>query len=90
MALGAGSGHVLRHFTRRGLALAAAGVALGLPGAWAAGRVLRGQLYGVSLVDPLALGATAALFAVVAVTASVVTARRAARTDPAQSLVVES
>ena len=52
MALGAQPGDVLRQIVGRTLALASAGLVIGLVGAFAVGRVLQSQLFGVQLVDP--------------------------------------
>jgi predicted permease len=82
MALGAQSGDVLRLVLRESLMLVAVGVLLGLIVAFAATRLLAGFLYGVSPTDPAAFIGIAALLAVVALIASLVPARRAAKVDP--------
>jgi len=82
MALGA------RHATVRRMVLADAmravlpGVAVGLAGAWALSRMLRGMLYGVGEHDPLTYAGVALLLTAVAVAASWVPARRATKVDP--------
>lgn len=86
LALGATGAQVRRLIVGRGLGLTALGLALGLVGALAGGRVLSGFLLGVRAADPLVLAAAAALFACVALAASWVPAWRAGRTDPAISL----
>ena len=58
-------------------------------GAVAAGDALRGYLYGVSPLDPIALGAVLALLGVAAVAATLLPLRRAVRTDPAVALRTE-
>jgi len=86
MALGASVRDVTRMIARRGIALAALGVAAGLLGALATTRFLEKLLYGVSPTDPATLaGACAVLFAVAAV-ASWLPARRAAGVSPMESL----
>jgi putative ABC transport system permease protein len=75
MALGAGRGQVVWLVLRDGFALAAAGIAGGMALALGAGRLVAGQLSGVSGADPLSFAGTAAILAVVAVCAC----RRAAR-----------
>ncbi len=89
IALGAASRDVLRMVVGHGAVLACAGVAAGLVAALAVTRVLSSLLFGVSAVDPYVFGATAIVLAVVAVVASYVPARRAARIDPAISLRYE-
>jgi ABC-type antimicrobial peptide transport system permease subunit len=86
VALGARAADVRRLVLGRGLAPAALGLAAGLAGALAAGRVLAAQLYGVRPTDPATFAAVAALLAAVAVAAAWAPARRAARTDPAEVL----
>jgi len=87
LALGADQGRVLRLVLGEGARLVALGVAIGVPGVYATGRVIGGVLVGVSPFDPLTLAAVAAGLAVVAGVACYVPARRAARIEPAQSLL---
>jgi putative ABC transport system permease protein len=54
-----------------------------------AGRVIRGRLFGVGLVDPVTLVAVAAVLGASAVLASVVPAWRATRVDPLIALKTE-
>ena len=89
MALGAESREVLRLVVRNGMALAAAGTTLGLLGAAFGARALASQLVGVRTVDPLTFGATALAVLAVALLASVVPARNAARVDPQLALKTE-
>ena len=86
LALGASRRRILNGVLTQALTLTAAGMALGLGGAFVAARLLAGVLYGVSPADPLVfLGVTAALV-VVALGASYVPARRAVRIDPTTTL----
>jgi ABC-type lipoprotein release transport system permease subunit len=71
---------------RRGMAPVLAGLAVGLPLALLATRLLRSQLYEVSASDPLTFVGVAALLAAVALVASWVPSRRAARVDPTVTL----
>jgi putative ABC transport system permease protein len=86
LALGAARGRVLRMVVGQALALAAAGLALGLAGAVGLSGLLRGLLFGVEPADlPTYLTAGVGL-AAVALVASVVPAVRAARVDPIAAL----
>jgi ABC-type antimicrobial peptide transport system permease subunit len=89
MALGATPRHVAAPVLREALLLSLLGVAVGLPAAFAAGRLIRSQLYGVVPHDPLALAAAVAALVAVALAAAWLPARRAARIDPMAALRCE-
>jgi putative ABC transport system permease protein len=89
MALGAASTDILRLILAEGARMAAAGVAAGALLAVAGTRALGSLLFGVSPLDLPTLGAAAILLAVVAVAASYLPARSAARTDPMLALRAE-
>ena len=89
MALGARQDDVLRLVVGGGARLAVAGIALGLVLALGLSRVLSGMLYGVSAADPLTYAGIALLLASVALFASWLPGRRAARVDPAVALRAE-
>jgi predicted permease len=89
MALGAQSGDVLKMVMREGAGLIAAGLIVGLAGAWAATRLIEEYLYGVSATDPLTFCSIALLLTVVAMLACYVPARRAAKVDPMTALRCE-
>jgi ABC-type antimicrobial peptide transport system permease subunit len=89
MALGAEASDVLRMMLRQGLVVIAIGLAVGLLGALAAARTLSTLLYGVEPNDPATLAAVVALLGGVALLASYLPARRAAATDPLDSLKAE-
>ncbi|MEO6877418.1 MAG: ADOP family duplicated permease, partial [Gemmatimonadaceae bacterium] len=86
MALGAEPGRVTRMILGEAMALTAVGVVVGLPAGLAAARLIRGQLFGVGLVDlPSMAGAVVILVAAAAV-ASYLPARRASRVAPLEAL----
>ncbi len=89
LALGAQPGQLLRMVVVDGLKLALTGLALGVLGALSAGRVLQASLYGTSATDPRVYLAVAALLAAVTALASLLPARRAARTSPLTALKAE-
>jgi len=86
LALGASVPSVRWRVIRQSLALALAGVALGLGGAQLLGRVLEGLLYETTPSDPASLAAVAALLVAIAVGASALPARRATRIQPVEAL----
>jgi ABC-type antimicrobial peptide transport system permease subunit len=89
IALGAQRRDVIGLVMRQGTQLTALGVALGLAGALAFTRVLERLLFGISARDPLTFGGIAALLAAVALTATWLPARRAARVDPILAIRAE-
>jgi putative ABC transport system permease protein len=86
MALGASRDRVLRMVVGQGMALALAGAAAGLAGAFLATRGLHSLLYEVSASDPATFAAVAAVLLAVAALASYLPARRAALTEPQLAL----
>ena len=89
MALGAGRGTILGMVLRETALIVLAGIALGLPAAWAASNLLKARLFGLGPHDPwsiaLAIAATVAVTAV----AGYIPARRASRVDPIVALRYE-
>jgi predicted permease len=86
MALGAGRAQVLYMVLRQGTLLVAAGVLVGLAGAFAATRVLSAMLFGVKATDPATFAGVAVVLAAVAVVAILVPAHRATRVNPVEAL----
>jgi putative ABC transport system permease protein len=86
MALGAQAVWVVQLVLRDGARLIAMGVALGLPAAWLASRWTKSMLFGVTPMDPAAIGGALALLAAAALVASYLPARRASRLDPLTAL----
>jgi putative ABC transport system permease protein len=86
LAIGATPADVVRLFVREGAGLTLVGVAAGLAGALAATRALTTLLFGVTTTDPITFAAVAGALAIVALLASYLPARRAARVDPMAAL----
>ena len=86
MALGASRGKVIAVVLRGALWQVASAVALGIPAAISAARVLQGEVYGIKTSDPLALGRAALLLFACALVAAWIPARRASRVDPMEAL----
>jgi predicted permease len=86
LALGASPPHVLWLVLKQGLSMGAAGVALGLLGAWSGRQVVGRLLFGISAVDAVTFAGAAALLLAIAAIASAVPGTRAMRIDPASAL----
>jgi putative ABC transport system permease protein len=89
MALGAGTVDVLRLMVNSSMVWVLVGLATGVAGSAALTRLLSGMLYDVRPLDPAVLGGVSLLLAVVALLASYLPARRAARIDPIAALRCE-
>ena len=89
MALGANRADVLRLVVRQEMTMTLIGLAVGLAGALALSRVLRGMLYGVSPTDPLTFTGVSIVLLIVALLACLVPARRATHVDPIIALRTE-
>jgi len=89
MALGAQRGSVLGLVLRQALLLAGLGVAIGAAAALALSRVTASLLFGVSATDLGSFAGGALLLVLLALLASYLPARRAARVDPVLALAAE-
>ncbi len=89
MALGASQNEMLGAVLREGLVLSLIGVVFGLIGALALSRVMSGYVFGITATDPLTFAATSLLLIGVALLATYIPARRAARVDPTVALRYE-
>ena len=86
LALGASPQALQRRFLTQTMKLVLAGLALGMPAAWAGARAIRGLLFGVEPADPATLTAVLVGLAAIAALAGYLPARRASRIDPLQAL----
>jgi predicted permease len=86
MALGARPAHILSVVLRQFSRPVAAGLLVGVGGAAALSGLLRGQLYGISNLDPMAYLGAMGVFAVTVAVAALWPARRALRVDPMRAL----
>ena len=88
-ALGARRANIVALILRNALGQVALGVVLGLPAAYAAGRLLANQLWYVQPFDPLLIASAAAILLAAAALASLIPALRASSIDPAIALRIE-
>jgi ABC-type antimicrobial peptide transport system permease subunit len=86
IALGAAGGRVVVMVLRDAFVLVVVGLAIGIPGELAVGRLLASQLYGIKSYDPLILGGAVFVLATSAMIAGLIPARRAAGIEPMQAL----
>jgi len=86
MAVGASPVRIFGLVVWKGLALSAAGILIGLAGAFALTRMLASMLVGITPTDPATFIATVLLFCAIAAAASAFPGRRAARLEPAVAL----
>ena len=86
LALGAQPRNVVAMLLRQAIGVVGLGVAVGLATGVAAAQLIRGQLHGVSTVDPLILGIVALVVMSVGALAAYVPAHRGSRADPMVAL----
>jgi putative ABC transport system permease protein len=86
MALGASPSSLFGLVVRHGAVLTAAGVAIGLSGAFAVGRLMRTLLFEVSPTDAVTFVVVPLVLGAVALVACALPARRASRTEPLEAL----
>jgi ABC-type antimicrobial peptide transport system permease subunit len=86
LALGARPAQVRRAVMIQGLRPVAAGLIAGLAAALAAGKLIRGLLFGVAPNDPLAMAGVALALLLVAALGCMLPARSATRFDPVHTL----
>jgi ABC-type antimicrobial peptide transport system permease subunit len=86
LALGARPADVRRSVAAMARGPIVGGLAAGLLLAVTGGAILRNNLYGLSMLDPLSYLAVAAILGLSALTASAIPLRRATRVDPAVTL----
>jgi putative ABC transport system permease protein len=89
MALGASGADLHALILRQGLAPVAAGLAVGVAAAIAAGRLLSSLLFEVSGTDPITIMSVSIVLLAVAALACWMPARRAAKCDPSSALRYE-
>jgi predicted permease len=86
VALGATTDRISRMVITEGVRLTLVGLAMGIVGSLALGRVVSSLLYGITPRDPATLGAVLLTLAAVSLLASWLPARRAARVDPLMAM----
>lgn len=89
IALGASPRNILTLVVRQGMALALAGVTLGLAASFLLTGLLRSLLFGVQATDPITFVGISLLLAIITLLACYIPAQRAARIDPLISLRCE-
>jgi predicted permease len=89
LALGAERGHVRNMVVRQGVALAIAGVIIGIAAAFGLTRLIESLLFGVKARDPIVFTAVPLVLVAVALAAVWLPAARASRVNPMESLRYE-
>lgn len=86
MALGADRGHVLRMVMGNAFSQVGIGLAIGIPAAIGAGKLMSDQLFGAKPWDPIMIASAVLLLVLAALLASFIPARRAAGVEPMVAL----
>jgi putative ABC transport system permease protein len=89
VALGADTSDIFAAVARQGMGLTAIGIAVGVAASLALSRLLESLLYSVKPTDPITYAAAAVVFAIVALLACYIPARRASKVDPLVALRYE-
>ena len=89
MALGATAKDVYRLMLTHGVAIVLVGLVIGLAGAIPLARVMAGLLFEVTPIDPVTYASVSVLLSSIALAATYLPARRAARVDPVEALRAE-
>ena len=89
MALGAQKGDVMRLVLRHGVWMLIVGETVGLAGAIALNKLIESMVFGVRTTDPLTYAVTSSVWAVTALLACYIPARKATTVDPITALRCE-
>jgi predicted permease len=89
MALGAERSQIRALFLRRGLAVAAIGLTIGLAASFAGARLIQSLLFGIEPIDAATFTIAPIVLAAVGVLATYVPARRALAVDPVETMRAE-
>lgn len=89
LALGATRGSALWMVFRDAAIMVGTGIVIALPCAWALGRVVEAQLFGVTSTDPATIAAATAVLAAATLGAALLPAYRASKVNPIEALRVE-
>ncbi len=85
-ALGATSGSIFALILRESSVIICFGTLSGLVGGWASARLIRGMLFNTATIDLVTYSTSIALLAIVALSATLIPARRALSLDPVRAL----